>query len=209
MSTLLIVSGASGAGKSTLCKRLLDRYDDLVLSVSTTTRAPRGAERDGVEYQFVDDQRFTEMVGADEFAEWAEVHGNRYGTSKAAIDHARRSGQSVLFDIDYQGARSLMKACPDAIAVMVIPPDMTTLEARLRGRGTDSDEVVQGRMNKAQMEMAHGEMFHYLVVNDDLEAADRVLDAIFVASRSRTSIVWPSVCEAFDLSRPGFRIIGT
>lgn len=199
MSTLLIVSGASGAGKSTLCRLLLERHEDLVMSVSTTTRAPRGSERDGVEYHFVDDDAFSQMVANGEFAEWAEVHGNRYGTSVAAIERAREDGQSVLFDIDYQGARSLLSVYPDAVAVMVIPPDMTTLETRLRGRGTDADAVVRRRMDKARSEMAHGQLFHYLIVNDELEVADTALDAVFVASRSRTAAVWPRVRAEFDL----------
>ena len=199
MSTLFIVSGASGAGKSTLCRILLERYAELQMSVSTTTRALRGDEVDGVHYHFVDDSQFTEMVEADAFAEWAEVHGNRYGTSKAVIDEARRRGSSVLFDVDYQGAKLLMAAYPDAVSVMVIPPDIHTLETRLRGRGTDSEEVVRRRMDKARAEMTHGQDFHYLVVNDELTRADATIDAVYRASRVRTREMWPSVREEFDL----------
>ena len=199
MSTLFIVSGASGAGKSTLCRLLLDRYEELEMSVSTTTRDLRGNEEDGVHYHFVDDERFSDMVKSDAFAEWAEVHGNRYGTSKAVIDDARRRGKSVLFDVDYQGAICLMAAYPDAVSVMVIPPDMSTLEARLRGRGTDQDSVVRVRMNKARAEMAHGGEFHYLVVNDRLEDADATLDAVYRAARARAVDTWDAVREEFDL----------
>jgi guanylate kinase len=199
MSILFIVSGASGAGKSTLCRLLLDRYEDLEMSVSTTTRGPRGDEQDGVHYHFVDADEFARMVEADAFAEWAEVHDNRYGTSRAVIDDARRRGKSVLFDVDYQGAKSLMATYPDAVAVMVIPPDMKTLEARLRGRGTDEATVVRRRMDKARAEMAHGQSFDYLIVNDQLEDAFKAVDAVYHASQVRAELVWGAVRREFDL----------
>lgn len=183
---LLILSGPSGAGKSTLCDRLLAAFPTLKLSVSMTTRAPRGAEQDGVHYHFVSQERFAELVAAEAFAEHATVHGNRYGTSKAVVEEELRLGNSLLFDIDFQGAESLLAYRSDAVAVMVFPPSMEVLEKRLRGRGTDSDEVIARRLQAARAEMAHFPSFHHLVINDDLDAAFEELQAIFIASRTRT-----------------------
>lgn len=199
MSILFIVSGASGAGKSTLCSRLMAEFPEIGMSVSTTTRAPRGDEQDGVAYHFVDHAQFAEMIERGDFAEWAEVHGNRYGTSKSAIADATAAGQPLLFDIDYQGAESLMESYPDAESTMVLPPTMEVLESRLRGRGTDSDEVVRGRMDKARAEMAHAGSFQHLVVNDELEEAYATLRAVFLAAKSCTARVWPRVRSEFGL----------
>ena len=196
---LLILSGPSGAGKSTLCDRLLAEFPALRLSVSTTTRAPRGAEEHGVHYYFVTPERFAEMVAADAFAEHATVHGNRYGTSKAVIEEELRAGKSVLFDIDFQGAESLLAYRSDAIAVMVFPPSMEVLERRLRGRGTDSEEVVARRMQAARSEMAHFPSFQHLIINDDLEVAYEELRSIFVAGRTRTQHRAEEVRRRFDL----------
>lgn len=188
---LLIVSGASGVGKSTLCRQLLDEQAELDLSVSTTTRPPRGREKNGEHYHFVDVPTFERMRDEDAFAEWAEVHGNYYGTSRAVIDEAIAAGRSVLFDIDYQGAEQLLEAYPDAVAVMVLPPDMETLERRLRGRGTDAEAVIERRMAKARDEMRHAPSFQHLIVNDDLDTAMATLRGIYLAGRSRTAAVWP------------------
>ena len=196
---LLIVSGASGVGKSTLCKQLLAEHDELTLSVSTTTRAPRGREKNGVHYHFVDVGTFERMRDERAFAEWAEVHGNYYGTSKLVIDEAIADGGSVLFDIDYQGAEQLLRVYPDAVAVMVLPPDMEILERRLRGRGTDAEEVIQRRMAKAREEMRHAPSFQHLVVNDDLDQAMATLRGIYLAGRSRTPAVWPEMKFRLDL----------
>ena len=195
---LFVVSGASGVGKSSLCAMLLDRCQDLVMSVSYTTRSPRGAEQDGVHYHFVDDARFDEMVEAGEFAEWARVHGNRYGTSKRVVAGELEAGRSVLFDIDYQGAASLVAAYPeDSVTTMVLPPDMETLERRLRGRGTDSEEVIAGRLAKARAEIAHAPSFDYLLVNDDLDEAYRTIEAIYRAGRNRAARQWPSLSARY------------
>ena len=196
---LLILSGPSGAGKSTLCDRLLAAFPALKLSVSVTTRAPRGAEQDGVHYHFVTPERFAEMVAADAFDEHALVHGNRYGTSKAVVEEELRGGKSLLFDIDFQGAESLLAYRSDALAVMIFPPSMEVLEQRLRGRGTDSDEVVARRLHAARAEMAHFSSFHHLIINDDLEVAFEELRAIFVAGRTRTQHRADEVRRRFDL----------
>ncbi len=197
---LFIVSGASGAGKSTLCERLLSDFPTLTLSVSYTTRPPRGREADGVHYHFVDDATFEAMVSEGAFAEWARVHGNSYGSARAIIDGHLAGGRSVLFDVDYQGAESLMAAYPSAaVSVMVLPPDMATLEARLRGRGTDTDEVIAGRLARAQAEMGHAPSFGHLIVNDEFEEAYREMSAIYRAGRTRTASVWPRLAPLLGL----------
>lgn len=196
---LFIVSGPSGAGKSTLCAHLLDRFDELELSVSYTTRAPRGAERDGEAYHFVDVETFRSMIDGGAFVEWAEVHGNLYGTGRPAVDEVVRRGGSVLFDVDWQGAEALMAAYPEAVSVMVLPPDRATLEARLRARGTDDDSVIARRLTNAIGEMRHAPSFGYLVVNRGLDDARVDIEAIFRASTCATHSVWPAAAAALEL----------
>ncbi len=180
---LLIVCGPSGVGKTSLCDALLERQERLTLSVSYTTRPRRGEEVDGVSYHFVGRDHFEKMRQDRAFAEWAEVHGNYYGTPTAVIEAAWERGQDLLFDIDYQGARQLKERYPDATAVLVAPPDLKTLEARLRGRGTDSDEVIEGRLAAARHELEQYPLFDFVVENGEFEEAAQVLTAIYVASR--------------------------
>lgn len=195
---LFVVSGPSGVGKSTLCDRLLGELGELTLSISYTTRAPRGAEVDGVHYHFVDRARFDEMAQRGAFAEWAHVHGNMYGTARHVVDAELALGRSVLFDIDYQGAASLRSAYPEeAVTVMVLPPDMATLEARLRGRGTDTEDVVRRRLEVALNEIAHAAEFDFVVVNDSVESAYDALRSVFVSQKHATGRVWPSVRARF------------
>ena len=200
MSVLFIVSGPSGAGKSSLSQRLVSECADLEVSVSYSTRAPRGQERDGEHYHFVDPAEFQRMVGDGEFAEWAEVHGNFYGTSRARVDAALSSGRSLLFDIDYQGAESLLSSYPThAVATMVLPPNMRVLEDRLRGRGTDAEDVVARRMSIARSEIARTSYFDHVLVNDDFDLAYVELRAIYTASLAKTEIAWPAIAKRFDL----------
>jgi guanylate kinase len=184
---LFVVSSPSGAGKTTLTRRLLLEYSGrLRFSVSYTTRPPRPGERDGVDYHFVDEARFEKMVQADELAEWAHVHGNRYGTSDETIRQSRAEGYDVIFDIDYQGGRQLKTKYPaDAVMVFVLPPDMDTLAARLRSRATDTEAVIARRLQKAVVELGHYHAYEHLVVNDDLERAYAELRAIFIAAHTR------------------------
>lgn len=183
---LLVVSSPSGAGKTTLCHRLLAEFSELVFSVSCTTRPRRGGERDGVDYHFVDEQSFGEMVACGEFAEWAEVHGNRYGTTVEAVRQAFDEGRDVLFDVDYQGGHQLKaKFRDDAVLVFVLPPSLAELEARLRRRATDAPEVIERRLKKAHEELRHYDDYDYLVVNDDLEHAYDRMRAIYLAARCR------------------------
>jgi guanylate kinase len=184
---LFILSSPSGAGKTTLKTRILgESHPELRFSVSHTTRKPRASEADGREYHFIDRARFQEMVHEEQFAEWAEVHGNLYGTSLREIELARKSHRGVVFDIDYQGARQIKAKAPDAVAVFILPPSMTELERRLRSRASDDEETVQRRLANARQEIDHYAFFDYLVVNDDLEQAHRKLDAIVVAERARS-----------------------
>jgi guanylate kinase len=185
---LFIISGPSGVGKSSLCERLLARYARLSLSVSYTTRAPRGQERDGVHYHFVTRARFEAMIAGGEFAEHAQVHGNFYGTSRAVVEAALSRGEDLLFDIDYQGAAQLKAAFPqEARAVLLVPPSMAALEARLRGRGTDAEEVIARRMAAARNELAQFGLFDYALLNDALEEAWEGLLAIYEAQRHLVS----------------------
>ena len=181
---MLVVSSPSGAGKSTLCHRLMDEFSDISFSVSYTTRAPRQGERHGVDYHYVDHDTFGRMVAEGRFAEWAEVFDNRYGTEAVAVERALRAGRDVLFDIDWQGAVQLHDKFPDdTVMVFVLPPSLVELERRLRGRGTEADDVVRGRLAKARGELEQFGRYDYLVLNDDLDRAYDQFRAVYMASR--------------------------
>lgn len=175
---LFIVSGPSGAGKTTLSDAALRAFPKLKLSVSCTTRAPRAGETDGVQYHFVSAERFAGMIANDELAEWAEVHGYRYGTPRAQIDAAMAAGRDLLLDIDVQGAAQLRRFYPDAVAVFLLPPDRGTLEARLRGRATDSEATVQRRLENACREIARAPEYDHVIVNRSREDAIAEFEAI-------------------------------
>ena len=176
---LYIVSAPSGAGKSTLCRILMQRLPDLRYSVSTTTRAPREGEVDGGDYFFTDVETFTAGIQANQWAEWAEVHGNYYGTSAAFIDHERAAGHDVLLDIDVQGAAQLCVKYPDAVTIFIMPPSSAVLRQRLEQRGADTPEIIDRRMANARQEMAQRVAYQHIVVNDRLEEAVEALVAIF------------------------------
>jgi len=182
----LIVSSPSGAGKTTLTGRLLERVLGLRFSVSHTTRRPREGEIDGREYHFVDRGAFEELIKADDFLEWAWVHGNLYGTSKRELS-AQDGLRGIVFDIDHQGARQIKSAQPDAVAVFILPPSMAVLEQRLRGRATEDEETVLSRFAIAREEIAHYGLFDYVLVNDDLDEATEKLVSIFRAEECRRS----------------------
>jgi guanylate kinase len=191
---MLIVSSPSGAGKTTLCRRLRSEIDTLRFSVSHTTRAARGAEVDGHDYHFVDVGTFKRMAAEGAFAEWARVHDNFYGTSRAEIDRARAAASGLIFDIDHQGARQLKAAYPGAVGVFILPPSLTELERRLRGRGTETEERAARRLANARGEIEHYGIFDYVVVNDDLDRAYADLKSIVLAERCRRSR-HASLCE--------------
>ena len=182
---LYIIAAPSGAGKTTLVRMLLENDSGIRLSISYTTRAPRPGEQDGREYNFVDMATFQGMVGRGEFIEWAEVHGNCYGTSRPWIEAEMAAGRDVLLEIDWQGAQQVKKLFPAAIGVFVLPPSMPELERRLSGRGTDSAEVIARRLAAAQDEMRHVPEFDYVIINDELQRALADLLSVVRASRLR------------------------
>jgi guanylate kinase len=184
---LLVLSAPSGAGKTTLAHRFRETHPDAVFSVSATTRARRGKERDGVDYHFVTPARFAELVAAGALAEWAEVYGQRYGTLRSTVEEALAAGRIALFDIDVQGGALIRAGWPEhSAAVFVLPPGPGELERRLRGRSTEGEEVIQRRLGAARAEVARGlATYDYVVVNDDVERAVACLHAIVVRERAR------------------------
>jgi guanylate kinase len=180
---LFVISSPSGAGKTTLARMVADSQK-LVFSVSYTTRAPRPGERDSVDYKFVTDDEFSRMVDGQEFAEWAVVHGNRYGTAVHAVNRALEDGSDYLFDIDWQGGRQIRSQWPtESVLIFILPPSMAELERRLRRRATDSPEAIQRRLAMAKRELEHYGEYDYLVVNDNLDRAHQHLNAIVEAAR--------------------------
>jgi guanylate kinase len=186
---LLVLSAPSGAGKTTLARMFLARHPEARFSVSATTRPPRGAERDGVDYHFVSAERFAELVETGAFAEWAEVHGRRYGTLRSGVEAALAERRIAVFDIDVQGGAAIQSAWPDrTVSVFVLPPSMEELARRLRARSTDSDEQIARRLDVAQDEIARGTAcYDHVLVNDHLEPALAKLDAIVASARARVA----------------------
>ena len=182
---LVIVSSPSGAGKTTLTKALLKEFEGrLEFSVSYTTRPIRPGEVDGRDYWFISADEFERMVERVEFAEWAWVHSNRYGTAQAPIEAALTAGRDIVFDVDFQGGASLSSRWPqDSLKIFILPPSMEALETRLRQRATDAPEVIQRRLRKAKEELAHWNEYQHLIVNDDLEKAYALLRAIYLTRR--------------------------
>ncbi len=181
--TLYIISAASGAGKTTLVNAVLERVPDLEVSVSHTTREPREGEIDGVNYHFVDTDRFEAMVEGGEFFEYATVFGNMYGTSRQRIEEQLEKGKDVILEIDWQGARQIRKLMPDCRSVFIVPPSTEALRQRLTSRGTDDESIIARRMQEAISEMSHYVEFDYLVINDDFDEARDNLAAIIRGNR--------------------------
>ena len=183
--TLFIVTAPSGAGKTTLVSGLLERDPLVRLSVSYTTRAPRTGEVNGQHYHFIDVPAFRALRDQGEFLEWAEVHNNYYGTSKRWLEEQTRAGRDILLEIDWQGAQQVRKVFPKAVGVFILPPSVEELERRLRGRGTDSEDVIARRVLGARGEMRHVAEFDYVIINENLPAAIEDLVAVVRASRLR------------------------
>ena len=183
--TLFIVSAPSGAGKTTLVGRLLVDDPLVTHSISFTTRAPRPAEQDGREYHFIDVPRFLAMRERGEFAEWAEVHDNFYGTSRPWLEQGMREGRDMLLEIDWQGAQQMRRQFPEAASIFILPPSIAELERRLHHRGADSDDVIARRVAGALTEMHHVGEFDFVIINNDLDVALGELKAAVCASRLR------------------------
>ncbi len=173
-----MITGPSGVGKGTLIRGLVDRIPELELAVSATTRAPRPGEEDGVAYHFLTPDQFDGRVTGDDFVEWAEYSGNRYGTLRSELDRRIVSGVPVVLEIEVQGARQVRETMPEAVQVFIAPPSRDTLRTRLVGRGTDTSEQVRRRLETADAELAAQPEFHHVVVNDRLEEAIDALAAI-------------------------------
>jgi guanylate kinase len=186
--TLFIVAAPSGAGKSTLVNSLLEREPDISLSISHTTRPPRPGEQYGRHYYFVERADFEREVAEGIFLEHAEVHGNFYGTSRTTVQDLLRQGRDVLLEIDWQGAAQIRKTQPDCVSVFILPPSRAELERRLRGRGSDSAEVIERRLRNSRGEIAHAHEFDYIIVNDRFEDALDGLQAIVRAVRQRSDL---------------------
>ncbi len=182
---LIIFSGPSGCGKGTIVSRILQERDDTVLSVSVTTRAPRPGEIDGFHYSFITAERFEDMIRKDELLEHAQYSGNYYGTPRAAVEEHLKAGRNVILEIDVQGALQVMAHSEDYVSVFLTVPSMEELEHRLRGRGTEEESRVQARMEAAKREMEYSDRYHYLVMNDELDAAVQQLHRIIETEKSR------------------------
>lgn len=182
---LFIVAAPSGGGKTSLVKKLIETLDHIEVSVSHTTRAMRPGERDGVDYFFIDDKEFINMVNDNAFLEHAKVFNNFYGTSIAQINARLACGIDVVLDIDWQGAEQIRRSFPDAVSIFIIPPSLDALKQRLTNRQQDNHDVISDRMKKAQDELSHYPEFDYLIVNDDFEHAAMELGAIVIANRLR------------------------
>ncbi len=184
---LFILSSPSGAGKSTIARMILESDEDIGLSVSATTRPIRAGEVDGRDYHFVSDAEFDELVSGGKFLEWAHVFGYRYGTLKSEVWKQIEGGRDVLLDIDWQGTQQLKQVDPDIVRVFILPPSMAELERRLRSRGTDSDEVIQGRMTRAHAEISHWAEYDYVLINDDAEHCRKLVHTILKAERLKAN----------------------
>ena len=185
MSTVFIISAPSGSGKSTLVRRLLVSVPRLKFSVSYTTRAPRGNEREGENYHFIPADEFKRMLEQDEFLEWAQVFGNYYGTHRNALELACAEGADLVLDIDVQGARQLKQKIPEAVSIFILAPSRKVLEQRLRSRSEDREEVIARRLKDAAEEIGNYKDYDYVLINRELAEAEATLAAIVLAERTR------------------------
>jgi len=185
--SLFVVSAPSGAGKTTLCREVRERVPGLAYSISVTTRAPRPGEIDGTDFRFVSEPEFRSRLASDEFAEWAIVHGNYYGTQAQPLEAALGRGEDVLLDIDTQGAGQLRLRYPEAVLIFIVAPSMSELEQRLRERGSNAQQDIARRLTRAREEIALWRRYDYLIVNQDVKEAVEQLTAIVLAERCRVT----------------------
>ncbi len=184
---LFVLSSPSGAGKSTIARMLLSTDDGVAMSVSATTRPIRTGEENGFDYRFVSEEEFERMVADGDFLEWAWVFGHRYGTLKSEVMRVIEGGRDVLLDIDWQGTQQLKQVDPDIVRVFVLPPSMRELERRLRRRGTDSEEVIRKRMDRAAAEISHWAEYDYVLINNDAEKCRELVHNILKAERLKAT----------------------
>jgi guanylate kinase len=182
--TLFILSAPSGAGKTTLCKALLERFPDIVYSVSYTTRQPRGTEKNGTDYFFIEKEVFEKKLKQDYWAEWANVHGHFYGTSREFLDDYLAGGRDILLDIDVQGTQQILDHYPHSVTIFVMPPSLEALRSRLESRATDTVEVIERRLRDARKEIEQRHIYQHVIINDKLEEAIDLLSGIVAGYRS-------------------------
>lgn len=199
LGNLYIISAPSGAGKTSLVSKLIDHDLLIRVSVSTTTRAMRPGEQDGVNYFFVSQAAFEEKIEANEFLEYAKVFGNYYGTGKTNVIQHLNAGQDVILEIDWQGAQQVRQLFPQAYSIFIMPPSIEELDRRLNGRATDSEAVIAARMQDAVSEMQHYNEFDYVVINDDFDTALHQLHSIFVANRLKLAQQQNRHAQLFDM----------
>jgi guanylate kinase len=185
---LFVVSAPSGAGKTSLCRAITDSMENLTHSVSYATRKPRPGEIDGRDYYFVSPERFQAMIDAGDFAEWAEVHSNLYGTSRRVLDDMIIKGIDVILDIDTQGAKQIKVKCSSAVFIFIMPPSLDILEERLRNRKSDHEEEIKKRMRRAREEIKDFNMYDYIIVNREFDRALTEMRSIVIAERCRTKL---------------------
>ncbi len=196
---IIVISAPSGAGKTTLCRELIKKCPDIKESVSYTTRSPREGEIDGLDYFFVSRDEFGAMIGNNAFAEWAEVHGNLYGTALDTLDEARRKGYDIILDIDCQGAMKLKEYFEGGIYIFILPPSMDELRRRLENRSSDSREVIERRIERAKDEIKEAKWYDYIIINDNIDAAFDELSAIILAQRRKTSRMLEKIVKLFEI----------
>jgi guanylate kinase len=196
---LYIISAPSGAGKTTLCRELLDIFPELRHSVSFTTRKARPGEVEGKDYFFVDREEFLRMVENGEFAEWAEVHGNLYGTSIRTLEESRSDGIDLILDIDCQGAAKLKESNVQGVNIFILPPSFGELKRRLESRNSDSKEVIDKRVTNAASEILAAKWYDYIIVNDVFSKAVEELKSIIIAERLRTSVIINYIGKEFNI----------
>jgi guanylate kinase len=196
---IMIVSAPSGAGKTTLCRQLLQRFPAMQESISYTTRQPRPGEVHGQDYFFVSREEFEAMVAADAFAEWAEVHGNLYGTALKTLEEARRNGINLVLDIDCQGAQKLKEHFEGGVYIFILPPSMAELRRRLENRSSDAQEVIERRIVRAAAEIREARWYDYIIINDRFEQASEELAAIVLSQSRRSFRMLEQVAKLFDI----------
>ena len=196
---ILILSAPSGAGKTSLCRELFKTFPDIKESISYTTRKPRTGEVDGLAYHFISEEEFERMVDDDAFAEWAMVHGNMYGTALKTIEEARKNGIDMVLDIDCQGALKLKEQFEGGIYVFILPPSMDELRRRLESRSSDSQDVIDRRIARAEDEIKESRWYDYIIINDSFDVASTELASIITAHRRKTFRMLEQVGKLFDI----------